>query len=162
MLCFENGAPCPVCNEGTIRHSVSFMLVFVPIIRVYCKQARNRALYFMEEIKIIQEPITLTELRMIGSQTFDNFIKAVVDVQKGIMAVGGALHADEERLLLEQGSRQEDVWGINLYPDKSGDERIEFNSMINLRPSSGNASRGVESEEMRQKITATVERLIRE
>lgn len=115
----------------------------------------------MEEIKIIRAPVALGELRAIGLQKFGNFVKAVVDVDQGIMAVGGALHSDEERILLERGSLQEDVWGINLYPDKPQDERIEFDSMINMRPAFGNSSRGVESKEVRRKIMAIVSRLVK-
>ena len=70
--------------------------------------------------------------------------KAVVDVQGGVMAMGAELHADEEALLLEQGAGQADLWGINLYPDRANDELIEFDSMINVRPSQGNRSRGVD------------------
>jgi hypothetical protein len=61
---------------------------------------------------------------------------------------------------LEQGSEQADLWGINIYPDKSGDEMIEFNSMINLRPSQGNRSRGIDDPSMRQKVKEIVKQLI--
>jgi hypothetical protein len=72
------------------------------------------------------------------------------------------VHSDEEEILLEQGSQQQDLWGINLYPEMSGEELIEFNSMINLRPSQGNDSRSVDDPVIRQKITEIVNSLIKE
>jgi hypothetical protein len=111
-------------------------------------------------IRIIREPITLDELRSLAQGQFGDFVKAVVDVRMGVMAIGGELHADEEALLLEQGSRQADVWGINIYPDRVGEERIEFDSMVNIRPSQGNRSRSVEDPALRQQIATLVTGLI--
>jgi len=87
---------------------------------------------------------------------FGNLVKAVVDVERKIMAVDGELHADEEALLLENGSRQENLWGINIYPDLKGPERIEFDSVINIRPSQGNRSRGVDDPMIRERIVQAV------
>lgn len=111
-------------------------------------------------MEIIDKTIILNELKQIAEKIFGNLVKAVVDIEKEIMAVGGELHADEEALLLQNGSKQENLWGINIYPQLSGDEFVEFDSMINLRPSQGNRSRGVESPEIRKKITAIVNKLI--
>jgi len=98
----------------------------------------------MPEIQIITEKISRDELREIAKPMYGELVKAVVDIDKRIMAVGGELHADEERALLERGSRQENLWGINLYPDQTDENWIEFDSMINVRPSQGNRSRNVE------------------
>ena len=76
------------------------------------------------------------------------------------MAIGGELHADEEALLLQEGSNQENLWGINLHLNKSNDEFIEFNSMINVRPSQNNRSRGVESLDVQRKIRDIVNRIV--
>ena len=92
---------------------------------------------------------------------FGDLVKAVVDIEKEIMAVDAELHADEEKLLLENGSNQENLWGINLYPDET-DDFIEFDSMINLRPSWGNRSRGVDDENIRDKIIKIVNHLLDE
>lgn len=89
-------------------------------------------------------------------------IKAVVDVRRGIMAIGAELQADEETALLDDGSAQADVWGINLYPDESGDDWLEFDSMINVRPAHGNRSRGVEDEGIRAAIRGVVRHLVRD
>ena len=111
-------------------------------------------------MQIVSVPITRDELRSIAEQQFGDFVKAVVDVQGGVMAIGAELHADEEALLLEQGARQADLWGINLYPDRTNDELIEFDSMINVRPSQGNRSRGVDDTAVQDLLRAIVGRLV--
>ena len=107
-------------------------------------------------IKIIENKITKAELKEIAENQFGDFVKAVVDLEKGIMAIGAELHADEEATLLERGAQQKNLWGVNLYPEKSGDEWIEFNSMINIRPSQGNTSRSVEDPKIQEKIREVV------
>ena len=111
-------------------------------------------------MKIIEEKISINELEKMASKMFGNMIKAVVDVDRGIMAIDGELHADEEALLLQDGSKQENLWGINLYPEIKGDDWIEFDSMINLRPSMKNFSRGVNNPYIRKKIMKIVNKLI--
>lgn len=110
------------------------------------------------EILIIRDPITRAALREMAPAQFGDFVKAVVDVERGTLALGGELHADGETLLLEDGSKQEQLWGINLYPD--GDELVEFDSMINIRPSQGNRSRGVQDAGVRERILEIARRLI--
>lgn len=111
-------------------------------------------------IKIIKIPIKKAELLEIASEEFGDIIKTVIDVEQGIMAVGGELHADEEVLLVEQcNSKRKYLWGINLYPQKTEEEWIEFDSMINLKPALGNRSRGVENPEIREKIKEIVNKL---
>jgi hypothetical protein len=112
-------------------------------------------------VKIIDSPISLGELKIMAEERFGNLVKAVVDVERKIMALDGELHADEEALLLENGSRQENLWGINLYPELQGLDRIEFDSVINLRPSQGNRSRGVDDPVIREKIVQTVTGLMK-
>ncbi len=112
------------------------------------------------DIRIVRDSILRTELTEIAKQQFGDMVKAVVDVEQGIMAIGGELHSDEEAVLLDQGSLQRHLWGINLYPDKPVAEWIEFDSMINVRPSGGNRSRYVESGEVREVVTRIVNRLV--
>lgn len=113
------------------------------------------------EIKIITEPMSRKELLKIASEQFGDMIKTVVDVTQEIMAVGGELHADGEAVLTEKrGSKGYDLWGINLYPEKSGEEWIEFDSMINLKPARGNRSRDVEDAATKAKIVAIVRKLV--
>ena len=88
-------------------------------------------------------------------------VKAVVDLRRGLMLLDADLHADQEAELLADGSAQEDLWGINLYPGIPGGDWVEFDSMINLRPSSGNRSRGVDAPATREALVRLVERLVR-
>jgi len=111
---------------------------------------------------IVRDPIPLAELRRLAAGGFGDFVKAVVDVEAEVMAVGGELHADQETMLLEEGSQQHNIWGINIYPDLPAAERLEFDSMINVRPSQGNRSRSVESEVIRHRIETIVSSLVRE
>ena len=111
-------------------------------------------------MKIIKDSINIEELREMAPRIFGNLVKAVVDIEKGIMAVDAEMHADEEYLLLENGSQQKDLWGINLYPEVTDENWIEFDSMINLRPSQNNRTRGVDNEEIRKKIIGIVNKLI--
>lgn len=104
--------------------------------------------------------VTIDELRKMAALSFGDLVKAVVDVEKGILVLDAELHADQEALLMDQGSRQADLWGINLYPDLTDAEFVEFDSMINVRPSQGNRSRGVEAEALRTRILAIVDGLV--
>jgi len=102
-------------------------------------------------MKIITQSLTLAELKEMAVM-FDGMVKAVVDVDKNLIAVDAELHSDLEALLIDNGSKQKNLWGINLYPEMQGDDFIEFDSMINLRPSQGNKSRGVDDEPTAKKI----------
>lgn len=114
----------------------------------------------MPEIELISRPIPIAKLKEIASHGFGDMVKAVVDIQKKIMAVAGELHADEEAVLLDQGSAQQDLWGINIYIDQPRESWIEFNSMINIRPSQNNRSRNIESVEIQNQIKGIVNSLI--
>jgi hypothetical protein len=111
-------------------------------------------------MEIITEAISLAQLREMAVRRFGEMVKAVVDVEQAVMAVDAELHADEEEALLERGSEQAHLWGINLYPDIVGESWIEFDSMINLRPSQGNRSRGVDDSVTRRRIVEIVSRLV--
>ncbi len=106
--------------------------------------------------------VSVSELKEMSQNTFGNLVKAVVDVEKEVMVVDAELHVDQEKFLLEKGSQQENLWGINLYPEEYGQESfIEFDSMINLRPSWGNKTRGVDDEKIREKIKKIVNNLVK-
>lgn len=113
------------------------------------------------QIKIITKTLTLPELHQMAAGTFGDFVKAVIDVDRELLAVDAELHSDLEAALLEGGSKQKNLWGINLYPEMQGKEFVEFDSMINMRPSQGNKSRGVEDPETRKKIIEIVTKRIR-
>ena len=111
--------------------------------------------------QIIREAISLADVRELAERGFGDMVKASVDVSRGLMAIGGELHSDEEALLLDDGSKQSDIWGINIYPDEPGDGWIEFDSMINVRPAQGNRSRSVDDAAIQANIRGVVEALIR-
>ena len=113
-------------------------------------------------IKIVKTQITKKELEKIAEESFGDLVKAVVDTKKGIMAIGGELHADEEAELLKSGSQQENLWGINLYPQKEREEFIEFDSVINLRPSQSNRSRSIQNPIIQKKVIDISKRLIKD
>ena len=115
----------------------------------------------MAEIILVDRIIKLDELKKIAAELYGDLVKAVVNVNQGIMAIGGEMHADEEQFLLEQGSSQDDLWGINIYPEQPRDSWIEFDSMINIRPKQGNRSRGIENEALQNKIKQIIDSLIK-
>jgi hypothetical protein len=108
----------------------------------------------------INNRITIGELSKMAENLFGDLVKGVVDVARDRMVVDAELHADEEALLIEQGSDQAELWGINLYPGLDGGDFVEFDSMINLRPSRGNLSRGVEDSAIRERILRIVRDLV--
>ena len=109
---------------------------------------------------IISDKISLSELRAMAKNVFGDLVKAVVDVETGVIAFDAELHSDLEGILLQNGSLQKNLWGINLYPGIDGEDFIEFDSMINMRPSISNMSRGVEDEKIRSKIRQIVAKRI--
>jgi hypothetical protein len=113
-------------------------------------------------MQLIENQISIKELRKMSSKMFGNLVKAVVDVEKEILVVDAELHSDQEAFLLKNGSKQENLWGINIYPDLDKGERVEFDSMINLRPSQNNNSRGVDNKEIQKKILDIVNSKITE
>ncbi|MFA4948452.1 MAG: DUF5674 family protein [Candidatus Krumholzibacteriia bacterium] len=112
-------------------------------------------------MKIITHQMTLDELKLMAAGMFGDMVKAIVDIDRELLAVDGELHSDLEALLIDDGSKQQSLWGINLYPEMTGDDFVEFDSMINMRPSQGNRSRGVESAQTRERIVRVVARWIK-
>lgn len=107
--------------------------------------------------------ITLNELRAMADKMYGTLVKADVDIAKKLVVVDMDMHADGEAYLLEQGSAQVDLWGINIHPDKYGtDDFIEFDSMINIRPRQDNPSRDVLSEEVRSRIRELIAEIVHE
>jgi len=104
------------------------------------------------------EKISVKELSEMAEKMYGNLVKAVVDLKKGILVVDAEMHADQEQFLLEHGSQQDDLWGINLYPEHYGtDGFVEFDSMINIRPRQNNRSRSVEDADTQAKILAILQ-----
>lgn len=95
-----------------------------------------------------------------AEESYGDMVKAVADIGQGILAIGGEMHADAEQLLLEQGSRQSDLWGFNIYPEVKGDDFLEYVSFINIRPKQNNRSQEISSSEVREKIKELVSKII--
>jgi hypothetical protein len=106
-------------------------------------------------------PVSIDELRQLAKARFGDMVKAVVDLKRRVVLLDADMHADQEAELPAEGLAQEDLWGINLYPDLSDDDWLEFDSMINLRPSCGNRSRGVDDPATRDRIVTLVQQLVR-
>ena len=114
-------------------------------------------------IKIIEQQVAKTDLIDLELKSkYGNFVKAVIDIEQAIMIAGMTMHADGEEALLENGSKQASLWGINLYLQESEEQWIEYDSMINLRPSQGNDSRGVDDPVIQQKIREIVNHLVKQ
>ena len=112
-------------------------------------------------MQLLEKKISLAELKVMSEKMFGGLVKAVVDVEKNIMVVDATMHADQEEFLLHLGSQQENLWGINLHPDQFGTDRfIEFDSMINVRPSQNNRSRGVENQIIQKQIILIVQKWV--
>lgn len=113
------------------------------------------------KISIVKDKINKDELGNFAKESFGEFVKAVVDVKRNCMAVGGQWHADAQKILLADGSLAQNLWGIRMYPDKPTSTWIVFDSMINIRPSQGNFSRDIKDAELRETIIKIVQKLIR-
>jgi hypothetical protein len=107
------------------------------------------------------DSITTVELADMAKQMYGDLVKAVIDIEKNLLVVDAEMHADEEEFLLKNGSKQEDLWGINFYPAKFGTgEFIEFDSMINIRPRQHNRSRNVEDKDIQKRIKELVAKIV--
>ena len=114
----------------------------------------------LEGIKIIKEKISKDELIKFLNKPFADMIKIVVDVDQEIIALGGEMHADAEEILLREGSKQKNLWGANIFPDRKEDKKIKYDSLINIRPSQSNTSLEVQDENLKYKIKGIISKLI--
>lgn len=90
-------------------------------------------------------------------QEYEKMIKIVVDIRRHILAGGGEMHSDCEAVLLEDGSEQDDLWGANWYP---AEQRIEFESLINIRPRLGNRNVLIQDENTRRQVESITRDLL--
>ena len=89
--------------------------------------------------------------------TFGTFAKVAVDIERGVLAIGCELHTDCMEELLADGSRGNDVWGANVFPEE---ERIDVVSLINIRPAAGNRSTTIEQPDIRNRVEAVIQKLL--
>src|SRR3989344_5486409 len=112
------------------------------------------------DIRIIRGKIAKKELGELAKEFYVEMVKGVADVEREIIALGGEWHMDANEVLIKDGSNQENLWGFNIYVDKSREERLEYNYLINIRPKQGNRSMEVENEEIKNKIFKIVSNLV--
>ena len=112
-------------------------------------------------MKILDGVISRRDLMDVEFLLDGLMVKGVVDVRRGLLGIDADLHVDIEKFFLENGSLQEDLWGINLYPEEGKEDFVEFDSMINIRPRQGNKSRSVENEETQAKIIEIVKKWVK-
>ena len=111
-------------------------------------------------MKVVKS-ISVSELSKMAGQMYGSLVKADIDIVKNIFIIDMGMHADGEAYLLENGSDQKDIWGINLHPSEYGtDDFIEFESMINIRPRQGNTSTNILDPKVRQQVIAIVEEVV--
>ena len=126
--------------------------------------ARKREVCYYDAnmgIRIVKGHISRNELEKIANERFGDLVKAAIDIEKGILALGAELHADAEAELMEkENSKREHIWGINLYPAEIGEDFLEFDSMINIKPAFGNRTRSVDDEAIRAKIREIVNSIV--
>ena len=110
---------------------------------------------------IIKDSIDLEEIKNMLGNFFPEMVKGVVDIEKKYLALDAELHSDLEALLIENGSSQRDLWGINIYPELEDEDFIEFDSLINIRPIDNNRTRYVEDENIRNDIINIVNNIVK-
>ena len=112
------------------------------------------------EIRIVRETIPFAELSPLAAAWYGEMIKGVVDIEKEILALGGEYHMDANMLLVENGSKQNTLWGFNIHINKPREEWIEFTSLINIRPAQGNRTMLVEDKMLQGKMRAIINKKI--
>ena len=107
-------------------------------------------------ICLLKEKATSSDLREMLKQ-YEGVIKIVVDIRRRVLSGGGEMHADCESMLFDDGSEQDDLWGANWYPN---DQRIEFESLINIRPRLGNRSILIQDENIRRQVESITREIL--
>ena len=106
----------------------------------------------IDEIIIIQKEVSFEVLSDLAKKWHTVLVKGVVDVEQGVVALGGEWHMDANTVLIEHGSQQKNIWGFNIYPEEQGEDILEYISLINIRPLQNNRSMEVEDEALRIKM----------
>ncbi len=112
------------------------------------------------KVRIIREKIPKDELARIVKENFGTMVKIDVDVERGVLAIGGEWHSEGDELLAQDGSSRRDVWGANFYPWNPSDSRVEYISLINIKPQFNNRSMEVEDEKTKEKMREIISRLL--
>lgn len=112
------------------------------------------------EILVVHEQVANTTLQTLAEAWHKTLVKGVADIKRGVIALGGEWHMDANVVLIADGSAQKDVWGFNLYPDKTGDDALEYISLINIRPAQGNRSMEVEDTDIQKRIKTLCQKYV--
>ncbi len=112
------------------------------------------------DIKVFNSKVSQKELLALAESSYGDMVKGVVDINKRLLALGGELHADAEQILLDQGSKQIDLWGFNIYPGKTREDYLEYTSMINIRPKQGNMQREIKDIKLREQIKKMIDTMV--
>jgi hypothetical protein len=107
-------------------------------------------------IYLLKEPASPAQVQEM-LQEYEGMIKIVVDIRRRFLSGGGEMHSDCESMLLENGSEQDDLWGANWYPDE---QRIEFESLINIRPRLGNRNILIQDENLRKQVESVTREIL--
>ena len=111
-------------------------------------------------IKVFNSKVSKENLSALAQSSYVDMVKGVVDVDKKVVALGGELHADAEQILLDQGSKQANLWGFNIYPEKTREDYLEYTSMINIRPKQGNMQREIKDIKLRSQIKNIIDEMV--
>ena len=109
---------------------------------------------------VVKKQLTIPELQAMAAETFGDMVKAVADISTGAVAFSNSMHSDAEKLLLEQGSAQENLWGFNIYPDNPEESMLEFQSLINIRPRQNNRTLEIQDTAVQEKVKSIVKKII--
>lgn len=107
-------------------------------------------------IHIIREHATPEQMKEM-LEMLETYVKLAVDIDRRILAGGGAMHADCESVLLDDGSLQEFIWGADWDPAA---QQVTFESLINIRPRQNNPSMEILDPNIQEKVTETTRSLL--
>lgn len=130
------------------------------VIRCQETESPKNASILSVNIQIIRQKIGQEELEKLAREIYGELVKGVVDVERKILALGGEYHIDSNEILIADGSNQSQVWGINIYLNKNKGSRIEYHSLINIRPAAGNPTAILEDKKLQEKIRTIVDTLV--
>ncbi|KKR79331.1 MAG: hypothetical protein UU24_C0011G0011 [Candidatus Nomurabacteria bacterium GW2011_GWA2_40_9] len=112
------------------------------------------------EIKILENKISIDEVKKLAEFWYGSMIKGAVDVEGERVALGGDYHIEDSEVLTDSGSKFENVWGFNIRFEENLEGVLEFDSMVNIKPNLENKSRGVENPEIVKKATEIIYKFI--
>ncbi len=115
----------------------------------------------MSSIKILENQISMDEVKKFAENWYGSMIKGAVDIVDGRVALGGDYHIEDSELLTATGSKFENVWGFNIRFEENPDGVLEFDSMVNIKPNLGNRSRNIKDEEVIKKGTEIIHKYIK-